>query len=98
MLKTMNIPLIGMSSNPLSLLAKYSTIHITVRVEREACPLNLAPTSSTTAQLAMGDALALSLMRMRHFERNDFAQFHPGGHLGRSEERRVGKECRSRWS
>lgn len=79
----MNIPIIGMSGNPSSLLAKYSTIHINVYVEREACPLNLAPTSSTTATLAMGDALAVALMQVRNFKPNDFAKFHPGGELGK---------------
>lgn len=79
----MQIPIIGMSGNPDSLLAKYSTAHINVRVEKEACPLNLAPTSSTTAALAMGDALAVALMEVRHFEPRDFAQFHPGGELGK---------------
>ncbi|MBQ8047488.1 MAG: KpsF/GutQ family sugar-phosphate isomerase [Prevotella sp.] len=79
----MNVPIIGMSSNPHSLLAKYSTAHITVHVEREACPLNLAPTSSTTAALAMGDALAIALMQVRGFRPGDFAQFHPGGELGK---------------
>lgn len=79
----MNVPIIAMSSNPESLLAKYSDCHITVRVEKEACPLNLAPTSSTTAALAMGDALAIALMNVRHFKPRDFAQFHPGGELGR---------------
>ena len=78
-----NVAIIGMSSDPESLLAKYSAVHITVRVEKEACPLNLAPTSSTTAQLAMGDALAIALMQLRHFKQTDFAQFHPGGHLGK---------------
>ena len=82
MLLHMQVPIIGMSSNPESLLAKYSTIHITVRVEKEACPLNLAPTSSTTAQMAMGDALACALMEVRHFREHDFAQLHPGGSLG----------------
>ena len=72
-----------MSSNPESLLAKYSTIHITVRVEKEACPLNLAPTSSTTAALVIGDALAIALMQVRRFKPRDFAQFHPGGSLGK---------------
>lgn len=79
----MNIPIIGMSSNPNSLLAKYSTVHLHVQVEREACPLNLAPTSSTTATLVMGDALAVALMRVRDFKPRDFAQFHPGGSLGK---------------
>lgn len=79
----MNIPIIGMSGNPDSLLAKYSTVHISVKVEREACPLNLAPTSSTTATLVMGDALAIALMKVRDFKPRDFAQFHPGGELGK---------------
>jgi len=79
----MKVPIIGMSGNPQSLLAKYSTCHITVHVEREACPLNLAPTSSTTAALAMGDALAVALMQVRGFRPGDFAQFHPGGELGK---------------
>lgn len=79
----MNIPIIGISGNPNSLLAKYSTIHIKVKVEKEACPLNLAPTSSTTAALVMGDALAIALMQVRNFKPQDFAQFHPGGELGK---------------
>ena len=79
----MNIPIIGMSGNPESLLAKYSSVHINVKVQKEACPLNLAPTSSTTATLAMGDALAVALMEVRDFKPKDFAQFHPGGSLGK---------------
>ena len=79
----MQIPIIGMSGNPKSLLAKYSTYHLNVSVEKEACPLNLAPTSSTTATLAMGDALAIALMEKRNFQPQDFAQFHPGGELGK---------------
>ena len=79
----MDIPIIGMSGNPKSLLAKYSTFHLNVHVEKEACPLNLAPTSSTTAALAMGDALAVALMEKRHFRPQDFAHFHPGGELGK---------------
>ncbi len=79
----MNIPIVGMSGNPQSLLAKYSDAHITVKVEKEACPLNLAPTSSTTAALVMGDAIAIALMEMRNFKPQDFAHFHPGGELGK---------------
>lgn len=79
----MNIPIISMTGNENSLLAKYSNAHIKVWVKKEACPLNLAPTSSTTAALAMGDALAVALMEVRHFEARDFAQFHPGGELGK---------------
>ena len=78
-----NIPIIGMSGNPQSLLAKYSTYHLNVGVKKEACPLNLAPTSSTTAALAMGDALAIALMQRRNFQPQDFAHFHPGGELGK---------------
>ena len=77
------IPIIAMTGNPSSLLAKYSTCHLNVSVEREACPLNLAPTSSTTATLAMGDALAIALMQKRQFQPRDFAHFHPGGELGK---------------
>lgn len=83
MLHHLHIPIIGISSNSHSLLARHATVHIKVKVEREACPLNLAPTSSTTAALAMGDALAIALMRMRNFKPQDFAQFHPGGELGK---------------
>ncbi len=79
----MQVPIIGMAKDDKSLLAKYSDVFLTVRVSKEACPLNLAPTSSTTAQLAMGDALAIALMKARDFQRMDFAQFHPGGQLGR---------------
>lgn len=79
----MGIPIIAMSGNPQSLLAKYSNCHLNVSVEKEACPLNLAPTSSTTATLVMGDALAIALMNKRHFQPQDFAQFHYGGELGK---------------
>ena len=79
----MHIPLIAMTGNPSSLLAKYAACHLNVSVEREACPLNLAPTSSTTATLAMGDALAIALMQKRQFKPQDFAHLHPGGELGK---------------
>ena len=79
----MQVPIIGMSGNSQSLLAKYSTCHLNVHVEKEACPMNLAPTSSTMAQLAMGDALAVALIEKRQFRQQDFAQFHPGGELGK---------------
>lgn len=78
-----HIPIIGMSGNPNSLLGQYSTCHLNIHVEREACPLNLAPTSSTTATLAMGDAIACALMEVRHFKASDFALYHPGGSLGK---------------
>jgi len=77
------VPIIAMTGNPQSLIAKYSDYHISVSVDHEACPLNLAPTSSSTAAIAMGDALACALMEIRGFKENDFARFHPGGSLGR---------------
>ena len=77
------IPIIGMSGNPKSLLAQYATAHLNSSVSHEACPLGLAPTSSTTATLALGDALACALMEARHFKASDFAQYHPGGTLGK---------------
>ncbi len=75
--------LISMTGNPESALAKNSDVHLDVGVKEEACILHLAPTSSTTAQICMGDALAVSLMRMRGFTSVDFARLHPGGSLGR---------------
>lgn len=75
--------LISMTGNPESTLAKNSDIHLDVRVEQEACILHLAPTSSTTAQMALGDALAVALMKLRSFTSVDFARLHPGGSLGR---------------
>lgn len=78
-----NIPIIGMSGNPKSLLAQNSAAHLNIAVKHEADPLNLAPTSSTTATLAMGDAIACCLVKARGFKEVDFAQFHPGGMLGK---------------
>lgn len=78
-----NIPIIGVSGNKESLLAKFSTCHLDIKVDHEADPLNLAPTSSTTCTMAMGDALACALVKMRNFKSEDFALFHPGGSLGR---------------
>jgi len=78
-----NIPIIGVSGNPDSLLGQYSACHLNIKVEHEADPLNLAPTSSTTTTMAMGDALACALVYLRNFKPNDFAQFHPGGSLGK---------------
>ena len=75
--------LISMTGNPKSTLAQTSDFHLNVGVEKEACPLQLAPTSSTTAALAMGDALAVTLMQARDFKPENFARFHPGGSLGR---------------
>lgn len=82
-IKANKIKLIGMSGKPQSTLARNSDFHLNVSVYKEACPLELAPTSSTTATLAMGDALAVALMKARQFKSEDFAKFHPGGSLGR---------------
>ncbi|NCD70146.1 KpsF/GutQ family sugar-phosphate isomerase [Mucilaginibacter agri] len=75
--------IICMSGNRESTLAKHSHYHLSITITREACPLALAPTSSTTAALVMGDALAVALMEARDFKSDDFARFHPGGNLGR---------------
>lgn len=83
MVLDMKIPIVAMTGNPNSLLAKYSVCHLNISVAKEACPLNLAPTSSTTATLAMGDALAVALMEKRNFKPQDFAHYHPGGELGK---------------
>ena len=82
-LTKMSVPLIGMSGNPYSLLAQYVLCHITVTVKKEAGPLNIAPTSSTTAMLAMGDAIAMALVNIRGFKEADYAKFHPAGSLGK---------------
>ncbi len=82
-IKRLGVPLIAMTGNPESTLAKFSTVHINVAVAQEACPLGLAPTSSTTAALVMGDALAVSLLEARGFTEDDFALSHPGGSLGK---------------
>ncbi len=82
-IKRLNLPLISLTGKPESTLAKAATINIDVSVEKEACPLGLAPTSSTTAALVMGDALAMALLEKRGFTENDFAMSHPGGTLGR---------------
>lgn len=83
MLRRRGIKVVAMTGNPASELAEHADIHINVAVSREACPLNLAPTTSTTAMLVMGDALAVCIMKERHFQADDYAQFHPGGSLGR---------------
>lgn len=77
-------PLIAITGNPTSTLAHAAAAVLDVGVSREACPLNLAPTSSTTAMLILGDALAMALLEARGFRKEDFAKFHPGGSLGRS--------------
>lgn len=83
LIQAKHIPIIGMSGNPNSLLAKYAQVHLNIAVEREADPLNLVPTSSTTVTLALGDALACALIEAAHFQPSDFAMLHPGGDLGR---------------
>ncbi len=83
LLKRLGIPLIALTGNPDSTLARSADIHLDVSVSEEACPLGLAPTSSTTATLAMGDALAVAVLEARGFTEEDFALSHPGGNLGR---------------
>ena len=83
LLARMGVPLIAMTGNPQSSLAREAAVHLDVSVPAEACPLNLAPTASTTATLAMGDALAVALLNLRGFTEEDFAWSHPGGALGR---------------
>lgn len=82
-MKRLSIPVIALTGRVQSTLAKNSDIVLDVSVDEEACPLGLAPTSSTTASLAMGDALAIAILQKRGFKEEDFAQFHPGGTLGR---------------
>ncbi len=79
-----NIKIIAMTGNPQSFLAKNSHVILCTGIEEEACPLHLAPTSSTTVMLVMGDALAMAVLQLRGFRAEDFAKFHPGGKLGRS--------------
>ena len=82
-IKRLNTPLISLTGNSNSTLAKAATVNIDISVEKEACPLGLAPTSSTTATLVMGDAIAVALLDARGFDEKDFALSHPGGSLGR---------------
>jgi arabinose-5-phosphate isomerase len=82
-LHRMGVPIIGISSSPQSTLARYSTLHLDVGVSKEACPMNLAPTASTTATLALGDALSMALLVRKGFKEEDFAQRHPGGSIGK---------------
>ncbi len=82
-IKRLDIPLIGMSRDKNSTLGKYSDAFIPTIIEKEACPLGIAPTTSTTLTLALGDALAVCLMKKRNFTKEDFASFHPGGSLGK---------------
>ncbi|WP_299008904.1 KpsF/GutQ family sugar-phosphate isomerase [uncultured Shewanella sp.] len=82
-IKRLGLPLIAVTGNPNSNMAKLSQLHLCIQVPEEACPLGLAPTSSTTATLVMGDALAVALLQARGFTQDDFALSHPGGSLGR---------------
>lgn len=95
LLRERNIPIISMTGHPDSLLARYSVCHLNISVEHEADPLNLAPTASTTATIAMGDALASALACKRDFRAADFAKFHPGGALGRKLLHTAGQVCRT---
>ena len=79
----LGVPMIAITGNPDSALAKAATVHLSVAVDKEACPLGLAPTASSTATLVLGDALAMCLLEKRQFSEDDFALFHPGGSLGR---------------
>lgn len=81
--KRLGVPLVVMTGNGASPLARHADIHLSVSIDREACPLNLAPTASTTATLALGDALAMALVEARGFTHEDFARLHPGGQLGK---------------
>ena len=82
-IKRFEVPLIAMTGDKNSTLAKYADVVLNIKVEKEACPLNVAPTSSTTLTLALGDALAVCLMKKRNFTKENFASFHPGGSLGK---------------
>ncbi len=83
-LKRIGARIVALTGNPKSTLAREAELHIDVHVTREACPLNLAPTASSTAMLAVGDALAMVLLEARGFNKEDFATFHPGGNIGRN--------------
>ncbi len=83
LIKRLGVPLITMTSRPESTLSQAADVNLHIQIEKEACPLNLAPTASTTATLAMGDALAVALLESRGFTKEDFAKSHPGGTLGR---------------
>ena len=83
-LKRFLVKIISMTGAPKSALARYSDLVLNVRVPKEACPFNLAPTSSTTAMLVMGDALAMAVLQARGFKRQDFAKYHPSGAIGRA--------------
>lgn len=83
LIKRLDVPLISLTGNPESILARTATVNLDVSIQQEACPLGLAPTTSTTVALVMGDALAISLLQARGFSADDFALSHPGGRLGK---------------
>ncbi len=82
-LKRLGLKMISMTGNKNSTLARFSDIHLDTGIEKEACPINMIPTASTTAALAMGDALAIALFEMRGYEKRDFIRYHPGGQIGK---------------
>lgn len=82
-IKRQSVPLVAMTGNPQSTLAKQADVHLDISVAKEACPLNLAPTASSTATLALGDALAVAMLQAKGFNAEDFARSHPGGKLGK---------------
>lgn len=92
LLKKTNVTIISLTGNERSTLAQNSNFHFNIHVEREACPLQLAPTSSTVSALVIGDALAVTLMELRGFKEQDFARFHPGGNIGKKLLRTVADE------
>ena len=94
-LKRFSVPIIALTGAAESTLARFSDVTLNVRVPREACPFNLAPTASTTAMLVMGDALAMSVLQARGFKQSDFAKHHPSGAIGRALLLRVGEIMRS---
>jgi len=94
-LKRFSVKIIAMTGNPKSALARHSDLVLNVRVPKEACPFNLAPTASTTAMLVMGDALAMAVLQARGFKKSDFARYHPSGAIGRAMLLRVGDIMRS---
>jgi arabinose-5-phosphate isomerase len=94
-LKRFSVKIIAVTGNPKSSLARHSDQVLNVRVPKEACPFNLAPTASTTAMLVMGDALAMAVLQARGFKKSDFARYHPSGAIGRAMLLRVGDIMRS---
>jgi arabinose-5-phosphate isomerase len=94
-LKRFSVKIISLTGNLKSSLAKHSDVSLNVKVPKEACPFNLAPTSSTTAMLVMGDALAMAILQARGFKQKDFAKFHPSGAIGRAMLLRVGDIMRT---